>query len=101
MIDTRGEVIPGLYCAGESQGGFAQHGLTRCIVFGRIAGRHAARVKVGRNVGPALMTMRPAARSFISRLNEPLPIEAAVGSEYRGAVARVVSGRMRPDAAWR
>ena len=42
VIDTRGEVIPGLYCAGESQGGFAQHGLCRCIVFGRIAGRHAA-----------------------------------------------------------
>ena len=43
MIDIRGEVIPGLYCAGESQGGFAQHGLARCLVFGRIAGRHAAR----------------------------------------------------------
>ena len=42
VIDIRGEVIPGLYCAGESQGGFAQHGLARCIVFGRIAGRHAA-----------------------------------------------------------
>src|SRR5262249_47990180 len=43
VIDTRGEIIPGLYCAGESQGGFAQHGLTRCVVFGRIAGRHAAK----------------------------------------------------------
>jgi succinate dehydrogenase/fumarate reductase flavoprotein subunit len=43
VIDTRGEVIAGLYCAGESQGGFAQHGLARCIVFGRIAGRHAAK----------------------------------------------------------
>ena len=42
VIDIRGEVISGLYCAGESQGGFAQHGLTRCMVFGRIAGRHAA-----------------------------------------------------------
>jgi urocanate reductase len=42
VVDIRGEVIPGLYCAGESQGGFAQHGLARCIVFGRIAGRHAA-----------------------------------------------------------
>jgi succinate dehydrogenase/fumarate reductase flavoprotein subunit len=42
VIDTRGEVIQGLYCAGESQGGFAQHGLARCLVFGRIAGRHAA-----------------------------------------------------------
>jgi len=42
VIDMRGEVIQGLYCAGESQGGFAQHGLARCLVFGRIAGRHAA-----------------------------------------------------------
>jgi urocanate reductase len=42
VIDIRGETIEGLYCAGESQGGFAQHGLGRCIVFGRIAGRHAA-----------------------------------------------------------
>ena len=43
VIDIHGETIPGLYCAGESQGGFAQHGLARCIVFGRIAGRHAAK----------------------------------------------------------
>jgi hypothetical protein len=43
VIDIRGEIIPHLYCAGESQGGFAQHGLARCIVFGRIAGRVAAR----------------------------------------------------------
>jgi succinate dehydrogenase/fumarate reductase flavoprotein subunit len=42
VLDLRGEVISGLYCAGESQGGFAQHGLGRCLVFGRIAGRHAA-----------------------------------------------------------
>ncbi|MYH29670.1 MAG: FAD-dependent oxidoreductase [Acidobacteria bacterium] len=42
VIDMRGQVIPGLYCAGESQGGFAQHGLGRCLVFGRIAGRDAA-----------------------------------------------------------
>jgi len=43
VIDTRGKVIPGLYCAGESQGGFAQHGLARCVVFGRVAGRSAAK----------------------------------------------------------
>ena len=42
VVDTRGQVIQGLYCAGESQGGFAQHGLGRCLVFGRIAGRDAA-----------------------------------------------------------
>jgi urocanate reductase len=43
VVDMRGEVIPNLYCAGESQGGFAQHGLARCLVFGRVAGRHAAK----------------------------------------------------------
>ena len=42
VVDIRGEVIQGLYCAGESQGGFAQHGLARCLTFGRVAGRHAA-----------------------------------------------------------
>ena len=42
VIDIHRQVIPGLYCAGESQGGFAQHGLGRCLVFGRIAGRDAA-----------------------------------------------------------
>jgi succinate dehydrogenase/fumarate reductase flavoprotein subunit len=43
-MDLYGEVIEGLYAAGESQGGFNQHGLGRSIVFGRIAGRHAARI---------------------------------------------------------
>jgi hypothetical protein len=45
VLDIRGRVIPGLYCAGESAGGFALHGLPRVTVFGRIAGREAARVK--------------------------------------------------------
>jgi succinate dehydrogenase/fumarate reductase flavoprotein subunit len=42
VIDLHGEVIDGLYAAGESHGGFNQHGLGRSMVFGRIAGRHAA-----------------------------------------------------------
>jgi urocanate reductase len=42
VLDTRGEVIPGLYCAGESAGGFGLHGIPRVLVFGRIAGREAA-----------------------------------------------------------
>lgn len=46
VIDTRGQVIPGLYAAGETAGGFALHGLPRVTVFGRIAGREAATVKV-------------------------------------------------------
>jgi flavocytochrome c len=46
VIDTRGQVIPGLYAAGETAGGFALHGLPRVTVFGRIAGREAATGKV-------------------------------------------------------
>jgi succinate dehydrogenase/fumarate reductase flavoprotein subunit len=45
VIDVRGRVIPGLYAAGETAGGFALHGLPRVTVFGRIAGREAARAK--------------------------------------------------------
>jgi succinate dehydrogenase/fumarate reductase flavoprotein subunit len=45
VLDIQGRVIPGLYCAGESAGGFALHGLPRVTVFGRIAGREAARVR--------------------------------------------------------
>ena len=47
VIDLYGQVIPGLYCGGESSGGFSQHGLAKCIVQGRIAGRDAARSKSG------------------------------------------------------
>jgi succinate dehydrogenase/fumarate reductase flavoprotein subunit len=46
VIDTRGQVISGLYAAGETAGGFALHGLPRVTVFGRIAGREVASVKV-------------------------------------------------------
>jgi succinate dehydrogenase/fumarate reductase flavoprotein subunit len=41
VIDMQGEVIPGLYCGGESAGGFSEHGLARCIVQGLIAARDA------------------------------------------------------------
>jgi len=42
VVDLNGEVIQGLYCGGESAGGFSLHGLARCTVQGRIAGRNAA-----------------------------------------------------------
>jgi hypothetical protein len=42
VVDFSGEVIPGLYCGGESAGGFGLHGLARCTVQGRIAGKNAA-----------------------------------------------------------
>jgi hypothetical protein len=45
VMDVRGRVIAGLYAAGETAGGFALHGLPRVTVFGRIAGREAARAK--------------------------------------------------------
>jgi succinate dehydrogenase/fumarate reductase flavoprotein subunit len=44
--DLNGQVIPGLYCGGESAGGFSQHGLARCIVQGLISGRQAAAERV-------------------------------------------------------
>jgi urocanate reductase len=46
VVDVHGQVIPGLYAAGETAGGFALHGLPRVTVFGRIAGREAARASV-------------------------------------------------------
>jgi succinate dehydrogenase/fumarate reductase flavoprotein subunit len=39
--DMNGQVIPGLYCGGESAGGFSQHGLARAICQGYIAARNA------------------------------------------------------------
>ena len=43
--DMNGQVIPGLYCGGESAGGFSQHGLARAICQGYIAGRNAVAEK--------------------------------------------------------
>jgi hypothetical protein len=42
VIDMNGQVIPGLYCGGESAGGFNQHGMGRCTTQGYIAGMNAA-----------------------------------------------------------
>jgi hypothetical protein len=42
VMDMTGQVIPGFYCAGESAGGFNQHGLGRCTTQGYIAGKNAA-----------------------------------------------------------
>lgn len=46
VVDMNGDVIPGLYCGGESAGGFGMHGLPRCTTQGFIAGRHAAAEQV-------------------------------------------------------
>jgi urocanate reductase len=43
VMDMQGRLIPGLFCAGESQGGIKSHGLGRCIVTGRVAGMEAAK----------------------------------------------------------
>jgi succinate dehydrogenase/fumarate reductase flavoprotein subunit len=43
--DMSGQVIPGLYCGGESAGGFSQHGLARATCQGYIAGKNAAAEK--------------------------------------------------------
>jgi succinate dehydrogenase/fumarate reductase flavoprotein subunit len=42
VVDMAGNVIPGLYCGGESAGGFSQHGLARATCQGYIAGANAA-----------------------------------------------------------
>jgi succinate dehydrogenase/fumarate reductase flavoprotein subunit len=42
VIDLNGDIIPGLYCGGESAGGFSQHGLARAVCQGYIAGNVAA-----------------------------------------------------------
>jgi succinate dehydrogenase/fumarate reductase flavoprotein subunit len=42
VVDMNGDVIPGLYCGGESAGGFSMHGLPRAICQGFIAGKNAA-----------------------------------------------------------
>jgi succinate dehydrogenase/fumarate reductase flavoprotein subunit len=43
VIGLEGNVIPGLYCGGESADGFSMHGLARCTTQGRIAGLNAAK----------------------------------------------------------
>merc|ERR1712060_883175 len=55
-VDAKGKAIPGLYAAGEVAGGV--HGNNRlggnslldCVVFGRVAGRHAAQYMLGKDV---------------------------------------------------
>ena len=46
VVDMKGEVIAGLYCAGDSASGIGLHGLGKAILFGRVAGIHAARQTV-------------------------------------------------------
>jgi succinate dehydrogenase/fumarate reductase flavoprotein subunit len=42
VIDMNGQIIPGLYCGGESAGGFSMHGLARATCQGFICGTNAA-----------------------------------------------------------
>ena len=41
VLDTKGEIIPGLYAGGEASGGGWQHGIGRASVHGYIAGTNA------------------------------------------------------------
>merc|ERR1719380_36120 len=58
VLDQKGKPIQGLYAAGEVAGGI--HGNNRlggnslldCVVFGRVAGRHAAKAMLGANFKP-------------------------------------------------
>jgi len=51
VIDVNGDPIPGIYCGGESAGGFSIHGIARCAVQGRIAGREAAKLRPNSSKG--------------------------------------------------
>ena len=42
VVDMGGDVILGLYCGGETAGGFSMHGVARALTQGFIAGNHAA-----------------------------------------------------------
>ena len=42
VCDMNGQVIEGLYCGGESAGGFSLHGLARATTQGFISGKYAA-----------------------------------------------------------
>ena len=100
VIDIRGEVIAGLYCSGESQGGFAQHGLARCLVFGRVAGRNAAKARLEVEQIRTGHDQRRSAQPTHStnvELSEPAPSELPVGS----ALAVKSASRVRPDATSR
>merc|ERR1712137_710151 len=58
LVTMNGKPIPGLYAAGEVAGGV--HGNNRlggnslldCVVFGRVAGKHAAKYLLGSNANP-------------------------------------------------
>jgi succinate dehydrogenase/fumarate reductase flavoprotein subunit len=47
VMDVNGEVVPGLYCGGESAGGFSQHGVARATCQGYIAGIKAVKEPTG------------------------------------------------------
>jgi succinate dehydrogenase/fumarate reductase flavoprotein subunit len=63
VVDMNGQIIPGLYCGGESAGGFNQHGLGRCTTQGYIAGKNAA---AERSEGQGLPTNLQEPKAFSS-----------------------------------
>jgi succinate dehydrogenase/fumarate reductase flavoprotein subunit len=83
VIDMNGEVIPGLYCGGESAGGFSQHGLARALCQGWIAG-HAA---TGTAPRAAALRRRP------SRSLGGGELVLSLGREVGGVVALVQLAR--------
>ena len=46
VMDIHGQVIPGLYAAGESGSAISMHGLAKGVLFGRLAAIHAAKQAV-------------------------------------------------------
>ena len=88
-LDLYGQVIPGLYCGGESAGGFSTHGLARAVVQGRIAGEQAA---AGDRAGVAplhapksrLERLRAVRRNKLEAKNLPSVTGASAARRRRG-----------------
>ena len=72
VVDLNGNVIPGLYCGGESAGGFSLHGLARCTVQGRIAGKKCRCRKARGHYHLQGLTARQKARPSLQSCRPPV-----------------------------
>merc|ERR1712137_1262418 len=79
LVTMNGEAIPGLYAAGEVAGGV--HGNNRlggnslldCVVFGRVAGKHAAKYLLGSDARPVSLSQLTGNNATA---NAPAPVKA-------------------------
>merc|ERR1712137_759892 len=83
LVTMNGEAIPGLYAAGEVAGGV--HGNNRlggnslldCVVFGRVAGKHAAKYLLGSDARPVSLSQLTG-KATANEPAEKAPVKEAV-----------------------